>query len=223
MKPITQQNHYEVLEVSPDALPFEIRQAYKKALALYEDNAIASYSFFSEEERIEILDCIEKAYLTLINAEARAAYDHRLTALGILGERKSRLDKAKKPVAIYDFQKISVYGPSPVKRIDELKALTAQSLMIQNILAQDMLAGADLQNLRECLKVPLEEISHRTNIRIDILRAIENENMDLLPPRVYLKGFLKSYSRCLELDEQVVVNAYLKRIEERASLPPKLG
>jgi curved DNA-binding protein CbpA len=221
MKPFTQQNYYEVLEVSTDALPFEIRSAYKKALALYEDNAIASYSFFSEEERKEILDCIEKAYLTLIDAETRSAYDRHLTALGIIEEAKSRLREAKKPVAIYNFQKIGGYGLLSAKRIAELKTLAEQNPVIQKILAQDMLAGADLQKLRECLKVPLEQISHQTNIRVDILRAIENENIDILPPKVYLKGFLKSYSRCLALDEQVVVNAYFKRIENKAFQPPK--
>jgi hypothetical protein len=32
MKPFKEQNYYEVLEVSPDALPLEIRRAYKNPL-----------------------------------------------------------------------------------------------------------------------------------------------------------------------------------------------
>jgi hypothetical protein len=223
MKPFAQQNHYEALEVSFDALPLEIRRAYKKAVALYEDNAIASYSFFSEEERKEILACIEKAYMTLINAEARSAYDRSLTALGILGEPNVDRDRTKEPVAIYDFQKTRGYSPSPALRIDELKSLAVQNPAIQNILAQESLAGADLKKLRMCLQVSLEDISHQTNIRIDILHAIEDENVDLLPPMVYLKGFLKAYSRCLALDEQVVVIAYLKKIANADSLSPGQG
>ena len=59
MKPFEEQNYYEVLEVSPNALPLEIRRAYKKSFALYQDDSIASYSFFSGEERQEILSRID--------------------------------------------------------------------------------------------------------------------------------------------------------------------
>lgn len=223
IKRFTQQNHYEVLDILPDALPMEIHRAYKKAVALYEDNSIASYSFFSAKERREILACIETAYLTLINAEARANYDSRLTALGTLGERHAGLNRTKAPVAIFDFQKTSGYGPSPAQQPTKPKSFVEQDPVIQNILMQDTLAGADLQKLRTYLKVTLEEISHQTNIRIDILRAIEDENVDLLPPTVYLKGFLKAYLRCLALDEQALAMAYLKKIGKSDSLSPKQG
>ncbi|MDA8126122.1 MAG: helix-turn-helix domain-containing protein [Deltaproteobacteria bacterium] len=221
MKPFLLQNHYEVLEVSPDALPLEIRRAYKKAVALYEDNAIASYSFFSRGERREILACIEKAYLTLINAETRGTYDRHLTALGILGDRKDEREKTKTPVAIYDFQRTRGYGSAPVCRRDELRSLAAQDPAVRTMLAQETLAGADLKQLRTRLKVSLEEIAHQTNIRIDVLRAVEEENRDLLPPQVYLKGFLKAYARCLALDEQLVVSAYLRNIEKADASTPE--
>jgi cytoskeletal protein RodZ len=45
-----------------------------------------------------------------------------------------------------------------------------------------------------------------------MLRAIEEDNLELFPPAVYLKGFLKSYARYLQIDENVVVNGFIKRI-----------
>jgi len=212
MKPFKEQNYYEVLEVSPDALPLEIRRAYKKSFSLYQDDSIASYSFFSEEERQEILSRIEQAYLTLINPEARTAYDQSLIASGLLDKERTFRDKTKKPIAIYDFQKTHLDSPATAKRSDELKFRVEQSPVIRDLLAQDTLAGSDLQKLRTTLEVPLEEIAEKTNIRIDILRTIETVNVDLFPPLVYLKGFLRSYSRCLELNERVVLDAYLKKI-----------
>lgn len=212
MKPFKEQNYHEVLEVSPDAVPLEIRRAYKKSFALYQDDSIASYSFFSEEERQEILSRIEQAYLTLINPEARTVYDQKLIASGLLEEERTFRDKTKEPIAIYDFQKTRMDSPASARRSDELKFRVEQSSVIRDLLAQDTLAGSDLQKLRTALEVPLEEIAEKTNIRIDILRAIETENLDLFPPLVYLKGFLRSYSRCLELDERVVLDAYLKKI-----------
>jgi DnaJ-class molecular chaperone len=212
MKPFKEQNYYEVLEVFPDALPLEIRRAYKKSFALYQDDSIASYSFFSEEERQEILSRIEQAYLTLINPEARMAYDHDLIASGLLEEEQTFRDKTKEPIAIYDFQKTCMESPVPARRANKLKSRAEQSSVIRDLLAQDTLAGSDLQKLRTALDVPLEEIAEKTNIRIDILRAIEMEKLELFPPLVYLKGFLRSYIRCLELDERVVLDAYLKKI-----------
>jgi curved DNA-binding protein CbpA len=212
MKPFKDQNYYEVLEVSPDALPLEIRRAYQKSFTLYQDDSIASYSFFSEEERQGILSRIEQAYLTLINPEARTAYDQDLIASGLLDEEQTFRDRIKEPIAIYDFQKTRMKSPVPAGRTNQLKSRAEQSSVIRDLLAQDTIAGSDLQKLRMTLEVPLEVIAEQTNIRIDILRAIEAENLDLFPPLVYLKGFLKSYVRCLELDERVVLDAYLKKI-----------
>ena len=214
MKPFTEQNYYEVLEVSTDALPLEIRRAYNKSFALYQDNSIASYSFFSEEERQEILSCIERAYLTLINPKARTEYDQSLIASGFLEEERMFRDRTKEPIAICDFQKTrrDSHSPAPARRSGELKLRIEQSPVVRDLLTRDTLGGSDLQKLRTVLEVPLEAIAETTNIRIDILRAIEAENLDLFPPLVYLKGFLRSYIRCLELDERVVLDAYLKKL-----------
>jgi curved DNA-binding protein CbpA len=212
MKPFEEQNYYEVLEVSPDALPLEIRRAYKKSFALYQDDSIASYSFFSGEERQGILSRIEQAYLTLINPEARMAYDRGLIASGLLEEEQTFRDTTKEPISIYDFKKTRMESPATARRSHRLKSRAEQSSVIRDLLSQDTLAGSDLQKLRMALEVPLEVIAEQTNIRIDILRAIEADNLDLFPPLVYLKGFLKSYIRCLELDERVVLDAYLKNI-----------
>jgi DnaJ-class molecular chaperone len=212
MKPFKEQSFYEVLEVSPDAVPLDIRRAYKQSFALYQDDSIASYSFFSEEERQEILFRIEQAYLTLINTEARRAYDQSLVASGLMDEARTFRDKTKEPIAIYDFQKTRWDGLGLARRSSELKDRIEQNPEIRELLARDTLAGSDLQKLRTALQVPLEEIAAKTNIRIDILRAIETENVDLFPPLVYLKGFLRSYIRCLELDERVVLDAYLRKL-----------
>ncbi|MGZ3635110.1 MAG: helix-turn-helix domain-containing protein [Syntrophales bacterium] len=48
-----------------------------------------------------------------------------------------------------------------------------------------------------------------------MLRAIEENNLALFPPPVYLKGFLKSYARYLQIDENAVVNGFIKRMVER--------
>lgn len=51
MKRLKDLNFYELLEVAFDASPFEVHQAYKEMVQLYHDDSLASYSFFSKEER----------------------------------------------------------------------------------------------------------------------------------------------------------------------------
>lgn len=81
-KPFAQLNYYQMLDISPGAVPFEIRHAYNAALQIYQPSALASYSFFSEEERREILALLDKAYATLINETSRKAYDDVLMSTG---------------------------------------------------------------------------------------------------------------------------------------------
>ncbi len=42
-------------------------------------------------------------------------------------------------------------------------------------------------------KIDINEVEVRTKIRAKYLRAIENEEWDLLPGEVYVKSFLRTY------------------------------
>ena len=211
MKPVREQNHYELLELSPDASPLEISRAYKKAFELYQDGSMASYSFFSVEERKEIMSCLEEAYLTLINPESRVEYDKKLMELGIFKKGQQYRDKVKEPISIYDLRKDRPVILGPNNRMEDLKNRASQNQLIQEILAQDILTGEDLRKIRTALGVTLEKIAELTNVRVGMLQAIEEDKFDLFLPMVYLKGFLKSYARCLQVDESIVINGYIKR------------
>jgi DnaJ-class molecular chaperone len=214
MKPFREQNYYELLEILPDASPLEIRRAYKRVFELYQDESIVSYSFFSKEERQEILSLLEKAYLALIDLESRAQYDRRLIELGLMDKRMQYSNKMKEPIPIYDFKKIHFDMFEPGRKLEELKERVSQNQLIQKILAQDILTGADLHKIRTELEIPLEEIADITKVQIGMLRAIEEDNLELFPPAVYLKGFLKSYARYLQIDENVIVNGFIKHVGE---------
>jgi cytoskeletal protein RodZ len=84
--------------------------------------------------------------------------------------------------------------------------------------------------LRQGLDFP--EIEQGTKIRGKYLRALEEEQFDLLPAQTYVKGFLRSYAEYLGLDGQLYVDEYNSRFvvgEEdpqsrpRRSAPPSRG
>ena len=63
--------------------------------------------------------------------------------------------------------------------------------------------------LRQGLDFP--EVEQATKIRGKYLRALEDEQFDILPGQTYVKGFLRAYSEYLGLDGQLYVDEYNSR------------
>jgi hypothetical protein len=73
--------------------------------------------------------------------------------------------------------------------------------------------GSTLREARMRAHIDITEIESKTKIRAKYLRAIENEEWDLLPGPTYVKSFLKAYADCLGLDSRVLVDEYKRRFE----------
>lgn len=54
----------------------------------------------------------------------------------------------------------------------------------------------------------LEEIERKTDIQIEYLEAIEADEFDQLPSSFYARSFLKKYAQVLDLDEDIILEAY---------------
>ncbi len=80
--------------------------------------------------------------------------------------------------------------------------------------------GKYLKNQRESRKISLREVSKNTRVREHILRAIEEDQLDLLPPATYVKGFLLAYARYLRLDPNDVLLRYEKALRREPAGPP---
>jgi cytoskeletal protein RodZ len=63
--------------------------------------------------------------------------------------------------------------------------------------------------LRQGLEFP--EIEQATKIRGKYLRALEEEQFEVLPAQTYVKGFLRSYADYLGLDGQLYVDEFNSR------------
>jgi len=198
-KAFGQLNYYEMLDIKPDAVPYEIRHAYNAALQLYQPGSLVSYSFFPEGERREILSLIEKAYQTLINDQFRKDYDDELIRRGELEARVESAPDVKKPVSIFDISRGSS-ARTVLINSEALQIRISQSQLIGDILARNELSGADLKQIRTELGLSVEQIADETKVRINHLLSIEENNAEQLPAAVFLKGFVKSYLKCLGLE-----------------------
>src|SRR5947209_458211 len=65
-------------------------------------------------------------------------------------------------------------------------------------------------------RIDISEVEAQTKIRAKYLRAIENEEWDLLPGPVYAKSFLRTYGDFLGLDSRMLIDEFKRRYESPA-------
>jgi cytoskeleton protein RodZ len=86
--------------------------------------------------------------------------------------------------------------------------------------------GTTLLEARSRRNLDIPACEAGTKIRAKYLRAMEEEQFDVLPSPTYVRGFLRTYGEFLGLDGQLLVDEYESRFvrpEERAGEPRARG
>ena len=90
---------------------------------------------------------------------------------------------------------LGVYmGSAAVKVLDDIEMNTVPQTL-----------GLIFKTERTKQKLTLEVISEQLKIRKIFLQAIENEQFDELPGGVYTIGFIRSYAKYLNLDQEAII------------------
>ncbi len=196
MRPLLEQNHYELLEVSQDGNERQLERAYRIARATYEPSSIATYSLFSEQESAEILCRVEEAYAVLSDTNLRREYD-----AGLRREEQKRPQPDARPVD-------EVAGPQTVWRGEPLRP---EALEVDEALEPEdgVYDGEALRRIRLELGIELEEIATITKVNPYYLESVEANRYDSLPSGVYVRGFVKEFAKCMGLDPDEVADSYM--------------
>lgn len=82
--------------------------------------------------------------------------------------------------------------------------------------------GAELRAAREAHGLSLGSISQRTRVQPRILTAIEQNDVDTIPPRPYGRGFVRAYATEVGLDPERTVHDYFAQFPPvvREQAPP---
>ena len=67
-------------------------------------------------------------------------------------------------------------------------------------------------------RIDVSEIEAQTKIRAKYLRALENEEWDLLPGPTFVRSFLRTYAQALGLDAKALVDEYRMNYEQPSEL-----
>ncbi len=67
--------------------------------------------------------------------------------------------------------------------------------------------GQEMRQRREARQAGIEDVSLETKISWEAITALEEGKLELLPHLVYAKGFVRTYAKFLEMDEQACIDA----------------
>ncbi len=82
-----------------------------------------------------------------------------------------------------------------------------------NIPEFDKIGGESLKITREVLDLDLEEVAFLSGVSIKHLENIEKERFELLPPRMYVRTFVKKYAEQISLDPEKASGDYIEKME----------
>lgn len=74
--------------------------------------------------------------------------------------------------------------------------------------------GERLEEARKRKGISIREAAETTKIRGDYLQKFESNTFEIDLPPLYIRGFLRSYARYLELDPERIVNDYNQLLSE---------
>jgi cytoskeleton protein RodZ len=78
--------------------------------------------------------------------------------------------------------------------------------------------GEKLRRAREARGISLKEISEQTRISTRFLESIESNDYKQLPGGIFNRSFIKSYAKYVGLDEDEVVDSYLRIAREHGDI-----
>ena len=81
--------------------------------------------------------------------------------------------------------------------------------------------GERLREIRSNFRISLAEVSKATKIQAKYLEYLENGDYHKLPADVYVRGFVRSYARFLNLDEETFLKLYDRERNIQANLRPE--
>ena len=81
--------------------------------------------------------------------------------------------------------------------------------------------GETLKNNREKTGLDLHEVAHILRIQYEYLKALENGNLEKLPPDVYVRAYIREYARFLNIEAGPFLDEYAELTQDkREEVPP---
>ncbi len=86
--------------------------------------------------------------------------------------------------------------------------MTEQSIETSNENTASKTVGTTLREAREACAYSVAYVAAHTHLKEDVIVALENDNHDQLPSPVFIKGYIRSYAKLLDVDVEDLLGEY---------------
>ncbi|MSP18486.1 MAG: hypothetical protein EXR74_02825 [Bdellovibrionales bacterium] len=202
-KLLNEETFYDLLRIGPTASVAEITAAYQSVKAAFSKDSLATYSLMPAEDTQAILIKIETAYVTLTHIDKRRVYDKRISEPDFTSIEEPMNQNHQKQIP-------NVSTIAPILEAPLITAIPSGDSVSYNDPTQ-----LSLSQIREKKGLTLTDVSRITKIPIRYLKALEEYNQPILPPKVYVQGFLKNLAQLYRLEPQITVSTYFEQLEQK--------
>ncbi len=129
-------------------------------------------------------------------------------------DKPTSLPEPAQPQSAYEMSQLQANERNRNRKLLMYKNRASKEKAQEFLESIGMFTGEILQHIRELKAIAIEEVAKETCVRQVYLEALEQDDLSQLPSApIYLKSFLKSYARCLELPIDKVTDDYLSRFK----------
>lgn len=108
---------------------------------------------------------------------------------------------------------------------EEMNSTPVETTTLAQTIDETLTIGRLIKMKREEKNLSLKVISQQTKIHIGLLENLEADQFDKLPSKTYVRGFIKSTSKILNMDQELALHlldmAYAKKDPKSAYVPNK--
>ena len=79
--------------------------------------------------------------------------------------------------------------------------------------------GEQLRRKREEKGLSRDQIAQITRLRVHFVEALEREDWKNLPASVFVKGFIKSYAKAVDMDARKILDLYIRNVPIKEEIP----
>lgn len=208
-----ERNYYEILELEPTATRQEIEEAYIKAKDTYSPSSPALYSMFSPEEANELHGLIERAYVVLTHPDKRRDYDqnlHKSSSEQNISNKENDHDKTVESKSTPMIEEKAIFDGNQI-----VKNYEKDSDMEEAIKNFTDCNGAFIKKVRNYKDITLEELSEFSKISKTSILAVEAEDFENLPVKVFVRGFVSQITKLIGLDHKKAADLYMAIYDEQ--------
>jgi cytoskeleton protein RodZ len=136
-------------------------------------------------------------------------------------EEKRQLEKE----ALYEntfslFHKLATPEKDLTLTAEETASTTAtQEPKVESLETTTMKAGAYLSVEREKSKLSVQQVADKLYLDVNLIKALEADNYEQLPPPIFIRGYIRNYAKLLEIPAEPILTAYERSGQTAISTP----